>query len=189
MYKEIEFFATVPVKPEDLNKDKEEAVMNALREIYESKIVDKKFFVLKIIDVLEVGEGEIFEEDPNVYYPVKAKCLVFEPLLHEVVRGEIVEVSNFGFFLRFGPIDALAHISQITDEFLRYDKKSSILVTEDNRKSIKMGDQVIARIIGVSLDKKETNKILVTLKQPGLGIVPWIKREKEIEKRNQKKSN
>ncbi len=186
MFKEIIFNATVPVKPEMLGEDKRKSLKESLKEIYEGKIVLKKYYFLKILEILDIGEGEIFEEDPNVYYPVKAKAIVFEPMLHEVVKGEIVDVTNFGIFIRFGPIDALAHISQITDEFLKYNKKTSTLVTEDNKKIIKIGDSAIARIIGISLDKGDKNKILLTLKQPGLGIVSWIKREKEKKAKDNK---
>ncbi|NPA38271.1 MAG: DNA-directed RNA polymerase [Candidatus Nanohaloarchaeota archaeon] len=183
MYKLVEFEDTVPVKPEDLSKPREEAILESLRDMYESRIVDKKFFVLRILELLEKSEGYIYEEDPNVYYDVKAKALIFEPMLHEVVFGEVVDVANFGIFVRFGPLDALAHISQITDEYLSYDKKSAVLRAEQTKRLIKIGDTAIARIIGISLEKKETNKILLTLKQPGLGIISWLKTEKEKEKK------
>ncbi len=185
MFKEIIFESMVPVPPENLDKDRKDALMESLSAIYEGKIIQKKFYFLKALEILEFGDGEIFDEDPNVYYPVKAKALIFEPQLHEVVRGEIVEVSPFGIFVRFGPIDALAHISQITDEYLRYNKKTSVLSAEKDNKVIKMGEEVVARIIGVSLDKKDKNKILLTLKQPGLGVLSWIRREMKSKKEKQ----
>ncbi len=186
MYKVVTFEDVVPVNPEDLNLPKEEAVLKGLKEKYESQIVNKKYFFLQVLEIVERGEGIIYEEDPRVYYEVKAKALVFEPLLHEVVFGEIVDVTNFGVFVRFGPLDALCHISQITDEYLAYDKKSALLRAEQTKRTIKIGDTAISRIIGISLDKKNTNKILVTLKQPGLGITSWIKAEKEKKKKEEK---
>lgn len=186
MYKIITFEDVVPVNPEDLIIPKEEAILKGLKQAYESKIINKKYFFLKVLEILERGEGMIYEEDPRVHYRVKAKALVFEPLLHEVIFGEIADVTNFGIFVRFGPLDALCHISQISDEYLAYDKKSAILRAEQSKRTIKIGDTAISRIIGISLEKKETNKILLTLKQPGLGIGSWIKAEKEKKRKDVK---
>ena len=188
MYTEIIFEDVVPVPPELLGEDKKQAIIEVIKNKYEGKIIDKKRYILKIEEIKEIGEGEIYEDDPNVYYTITAKAIAFEPMLHEVIRGEVIEVTNFGVFVRFGPIEGLCHISQITDEYLSYDKKSAILKVENSKKILKAGEEVKARIIGISLDKKETNKILLTMKQPGLGVISWMKLDK-AKKEKQKKED
>ena len=61
------------------------------------------------------------------------KLLSFYPEMHEVVEGEVVEVTDFGAFVRIGPEDALLHVSQIMDDYISFDEKHGVL-SERNRR-------------------------------------------------------
>jgi len=39
-----------------------------------------------------------------------------------VIEGEVVEIADFGAFIRVGPIDALLHVSQLMDDYISYDE-------------------------------------------------------------------
>ncbi len=170
----------VRVPPEWLSGNKIEAIKRSLAKKYENKIVPElEGVVLAIMDILEVGQGRLVVEDPGVHYPVKFKALVFRPLLNEVVEGQVVDITEFGVFVRFGPIDALCHISQVTNDYLSYDRKNVMLVGRDTKRVLKVGHIVRARIIGVSMKKSEQNKIILTMRQPGLGAIEWIIAERE----------
>ncbi len=179
----------VRVPPEWLSGDKMEAIKRSLAKKYENKIVlELEGVVLAIIDILEVGQGRLVVEDPGVHYPVKFRALVFRPLLNEVVEGQVVDITEFGVFVRFGPIDALCHISQVTNDYLSYDRKNVMLVGRDTKRVLKVGHIVRARIIGVSMKKSEQNKIILTMRQPGLGAIEWIIAEREEKAKAEGKS-
>ncbi len=179
----------VRVPPEWLSGDKMEAIKRSLAKKYENKIVlELEGVVLAIMDILEVGQGRLVVEDPGVHYPVKFRALVFRPLLNEVVEGQVVDITEFGVFVRFGPIDALCHISQVTNDYLSYDRKNVMLVGRDTKRVLKVGHIVRARIIGVSMKKSEQNKIILTMRQPGLGAIEWIIAEREEKAKAEGKS-
>jgi len=81
------------------------------------------------------------------------------------------------------------HLSQITNEFVSFDKKMGTLTTKGTKKSIKKGDMVRAKIVTVSLKPTiPETKIALTMKSDGLGKLEWLaeekkpKKEKKVEK-------
>jgi DNA-directed RNA polymerase subunit E' len=54
-----------------------------------------------------------------------------------------------------------------------------MLISEDQDRALEVGDTVTARIIAVSLGKQDTNKINLTMRQPGLGKEEWIEMYEE----------
>lgn len=175
MYEIATFEDKVRVPPEFIGGNKAEAIKKAVAKTYENKIMKEQgSVVLAITDVKKVSGGQLFVEDAGIHYNAEFDALVFTPKLHEVIEGTVVDVTNFGLFVRFGPIDGLCHISQVTNDFITYDEKNVQLVGKDSNISVKVGDVVRARITGISLDKKEVNKINLTMRQPGLGKLEWI---------------
>jgi len=170
---------TIKVAPSKLGMPLEQAIKESIAEVYEGMINDRLGVGLAVISVDEIGEGKIRPADPHIYYPVVFKLLAFKPELHEVVVGEAVDNTEFGAFIRIGPIDGLVHISQIMDDFVSYDEKNSMYAGRKTRKTLKEGDAVRARVISVSLGKKVQNKVGLTMRQPGLGALAWIEEEKK----------
>jgi DNA-directed RNA polymerase subunit E' len=109
------------------------------------------------------------------------------------VEGEIVEIADFGAFVRIGPIDALLHVSQLMDDFISYDEKQGVLLGKETRRKLSSGDQVRVRITAVSLGKAgSSGKIGVTARQPFLGRLDWIeydlqKIKEEVDKKSVQK--
>lgn len=62
--------------------------------------------------------------DGAAYHEVTFNALFFKPELQEVVEGEVIEITEFGAFVRIGPMDGLAHVSQVTDDYITYDAKN-----------------------------------------------------------------
>ena len=81
--------------------------------------------------------------------------LSFYPEMHEVVEGEVVEVTDFGAFVRIGPEDALLHVSQIMDDYISFDEKHGVLVGKESQRKLGKGDMVRGRIIAVSFPTVE----------------------------------
>ena len=76
-----------------------------------------------------------------------------------------------------GPIRGMIHISQTMDDFVSF-SDSGVLTGKDGKKNLVQGDKCIARIVAISY-KGEEPKIGLTMRQPGLGKLDWIKAEKE----------
>ena len=133
-----------------------------------------------------MGDGKIIANDPGVHYRTQFKLLVFKPDQQEILNGEVVDNAEFGAFIRVGPMDGLVHISQIMDDFISYNNKTTTFYGKESKRSLKEGDLVRARVISVSLGKHETNKIGLTMRQTGLGAVSWIDAEKKRSGRSEK---
>jgi DNA-directed RNA polymerase subunit E' len=162
-----------------------EAIEKQLDEIYEDFYSKEFGKVIKVIKVLEVGKGVIIPGDGAAYYKSRFKLIVWKPELQEIVYGEISEITSFGAFINLGVMRGMIHISQTMNDFVSFSKANSLLGKESKR-SLKEGDLCLARIVALS-HKGEELKIGLTMRQPGLGKLEWIKednikKQKEIEK-------
>lgn len=173
MYKRLTIEDSVRVPPEHLGDNLEESVLNGLKQ-REGEINPEIGVMIAIEEVEEIEGGSIEPEDAGVHYQARYKALVFEPEMHEVINGEVVDLTEFGAFIRIGPFDGLCHISQVTDDYMNLDEENSMLVSDEQEKSLGVNDFVTTRIIAVSLGNQESNKINLTMRQPGLGKQEWI---------------
>ena len=184
MYELTTIEDTVRIPPSSFDNPFKETAIEILNRKYVGK-TDKKLGILVMVtDVLEHNVGQVVIGDGSAFYHVTFKALFFKPGLHEVVDGEVMEVTEFGAFIRIGPIDGLVHVSQVTDDFITYDQKRGALVAKETPKSLEKPDFVRARIVAVSIKGKTTKdcKIGLTMRQPGLGRFEWIVEEKSKKK-------
>ena len=140
-------------------------------------------------DVKVSPVGKIIPGDGATYHKVTFSLLTFYPKIQEVVEGEVVEIADFGAFVRIGPIDALLHVSQLMDDFISYDEKQGVLLGKETKRKLTSGDQVRVRITAVSLGRAgSSGKIGVTARQPFLGKLEWIEHEvQKIKEQTEKK--
>jgi DNA-directed RNA polymerase subunit E' len=178
MFKILYVTDEVRVPPVKFDLDLDEAVKQSLQEQIEGKMHSEIGVFLVITSVLKVGDGKIIPEDGAIYYPVEFKVLVYKPEINEIVVGEVVDITEFGAFTRIGPIDALVHVSQIMDDKISYDAKNSIFTGKKSGIKLKEGDLIRARVVGVSLGKGRS-KVSLTMRQPALGAIDWIERDKK----------
>ena len=115
--------------------------------------------------------------------------MVLRLALQEVIEGIVVETTSFGAFISLGPIDAMLHVSQISDEYINYDEKNARLICQESKRFIGVGDVVRIRVVTLSLNEREPrdSKIGLTMRQAGLGTALWLEEEmiKEKEKAGQ----
>ena len=176
MYKRMKLEGIVRIPPDQMGNPLEEAVELALRNKYEA-VVDKTLgTIVAVLSADRIGEGRILAGDGAVYYDVDFEAVVFKPEMQEIIEGEVVEIVKFGAFLSMGPFDGLLHVSQITNEYISYDEKNARLVSKESNKALGEGEKVRARVIAVSLNKKEPreSKIGLTMRQTGLGKLDWL---------------
>ena len=175
----------IRVEPKLFGLATAEAVEKQLEEIY-ADYYDKEIGkVILVVEILDVGEGVIIYGDGAAYYKSKFKLLAWKPEMHELVYGTISEITNFGAFIDMGSMKGMIHISQTMDDYVSFSKTGSLL-GRSTKRGIKKGDLCLARIVALSY-KGGTQKIGLTMRQPGLGKLEWIeedriKKEKEAQK-------
>lgn len=176
----------VRVEPKLFGIPTRESVDKQLREIY-ADYYDKEIGkVVLVIEVLEVGEGVIIPGDGAAYYNSRFKLLTWKPEINELVYGEISEIANFGAFMYLGAMKGMIHISQTMNDYVSF-SKTNLLVGKVTKKSLKKGDLCLARIVAIS-HKGEGPRIGLTMRQPGLGKLEWIKEEKIKKEKEEKKA-
>ena len=164
------------------------ASMNILKEKYESMINPDLGYIIMILDVKVQGIGKMVPGDGGTFHKVEFDALTFYPKLQEIVQGEIVDITDFGAFVRIGPTDALLHLSQVMDDYLKSDVKSGMILANQSGRTLKVGSTLRARITAVSLGKASTmGKIGITCRQPFLGADEWI--AEEIKKSDSEKES
>jgi DNA-directed RNA polymerase subunit E' len=184
VYKILTIRDSVRVYPKDLAEDKRRAIYKSLQQSLEG-LIDKDIgIILAIVNVGAIGEGMIIPEDGGVYYETVFDILTFQPEIHEVIEGAVIEIAEFGAFVRLGPLDGLVHISQVTDDFMSY-SKDGVLMGRDSKKILKSGDKIRAKIITVSFKQAHSVKIGLTMRQQGLGKLEWL--EEEMKKKEKEK--
>ena len=175
----------IRVEPKLFGLPTMESVNKQLRETYANHYDKELGKVVSIIKVLEVGEGIIIPGDGAAYYKSRFKLLVWKPELHELIFGIISEITNFGAFINMGVMNGMIHISQTMDDYVSFSKANSLL-GKSSKRSLKQGELCLARIVAISHKGGEL-KIGLTMRQPGLGKLDWIKedaakKQKETEK-------
>ncbi|HEA46584.1 MAG TPA: DNA-directed RNA polymerase [Candidatus Pacearchaeota archaeon] len=163
-----------------------EAVDMQLRETYLDYYDKELGQVISVIEVLEVGGGVIIPGDGAAYYKTSFKLLVWKPEMHEIVYGAIAEIASFGAFINMGIMRGMIHISQTMEDYVSF-SKTSTLTGKATKRSLKEGDLCLARIVAIS-HKGEEPKIGLTMRQPGLGKMEWIKEDQMKKEKEAKKA-
>ncbi|MBS1266444.1 MAG: DNA-directed RNA polymerase subunit E' [Candidatus Woesearchaeota archaeon] len=165
--------------PPNLFGDKvEDAVLEMVKKEYEGHISKQIGIVIDASKVIDIGQGTIVPGDGASYYETTFEIITFKPELQEVVHGKVKDIADFGAFLNIGPIEGMIHISQTMDDFVSFSKEKS-LQGKESKKSLKIGDKCVARVIAVSYKDISNPKIGLTMRQPGLGRQDWIYEEEE----------
>ncbi len=170
----------VRIPPSLFGTTLKKAAVNILKEKYESMINAELGYIIMILDAKVNEMGKMVAGDGGTFHKVEFEALTFYPKLQEIVQGEIVDVTDFGAFVRIGPTDALLHLSQVMDDYLKSDVKSGMILANQSGRTLKVGSTLRARITAVSLGKAAAmGKIGITCRQPFLGAGEWIKEEIE----------
>ena len=171
----------VRIPPSMFGTSLKKAAVAILKEKYESMINAELGYIIMILEAKVDEMGKMIAGDGGTYHRVEFEALTFTPKLQEIVLGEIVDITDFGAFVRIGPTDALLHLSQVMDDYLQSDVKSGMIIAKQSNRTLKVGSTIRARITAVSLGKAATmGKIGITCRQPFLGAEEWI--EEEIKK-------
>jgi DNA-directed RNA polymerase subunit E' len=178
LFKLINMEDTIRIPPETFGKPLDTVGYQRVKARYEGVVDEVLGYVIAVLNVKVSPVGKIIPGDGATYHKVNFSLLTFYPLLQEIIEGEVVEIADFGAFVRIGPVDALLHVSQLMDDFITYDEKQGILMGKETGRKLATGDRVRVRITAVSLARAGGSaKIGVTARQPFLGKLEWIEED------------
>ena len=176
MYMISEAEGKIRIPPSKLGEDINSIVGGVARDQFEGKMESDRSLTILVDNVRAEGDGIIVHGDGAVYQTVKYDRLSYTPKDGEVVEGVVVEIREFGAFVRFGPLDGLLHISQVMEDRWDIDQVNQRLIGKESGRSLGVGDKVKARITSLSIDDKtpQDSRIGLTMRQTGLGKLDWI---------------
>jgi DNA-directed RNA polymerase subunit E' len=178
LFKLVTLEDTIRIPPETFGNPLETVGQQQVKAKYVGVVDEELGYVIAVVNVNVSPIGKIIPGDGATYHKVSFSLLAFYPVIQEIVEGEVVEIADFGAFVRIGPVDALLHVSQLVDDFISYDEKQGVLLGKETKKKLTSGDQVRVRITAVSLGRAgSSGKIGVTARQPFLGKLEWIDNE------------
>ena len=189
MFKLITLQDTIRIPPETFGNPLEKVGRDQVKAKYEGVVDEELGYVIAVTRVEVSPIGKIIPGDGATFHKVNFSLLTFYPVIQEIVEGDVVEIADFGAFVRIGPVDALLHVSQLMDDYISYDEKQGVLLGKETKRRLGSGDQVRVRITAVSLGRAgSSGKIGVTARQPFLGKLEWIKLDAaEVKEATEKK--
>ena len=176
MFKLVTLQDTIRIPPETFGSPLEKVGLDQVKTKYEGIVDEELGYVIAVTKVEVSPIGKIIPGDGATYHKVTFSLLTFYPVIQEIVEGDVVEIADFGAFVRIGPVDALLHVSQLIDDYMSYDEKQGVLLGKETKRKLMSGDQLRVRITAVSLGRAgSSGKIGVTARQPFLGKLEWLK--------------
>src|SRR5271169_156595 len=186
MFKLITLQDTIRIPPETFGNPLEKVGREQVKQKYEGVVDEELGYVIAVTSIEVSPIGKIIPGDGATFHKVTFSLLTFYPVIQEVVEGDVVEIADFGAFVRIGPVDALLHVSQLMDDYISYDEKQGVLLGKESKRKVTTGDQVRVRITAVSLGRAgSSGKIGVTARQPFLGKLDWLKEAAEAPEKKQ----
>jgi DNA-directed RNA polymerase subunit E' len=177
----------VRIPPYKFEDPLEEVAIETLNEKYEGRLDKKLGLLICVNEIEEIGDGKLIMGDGASYHKVIFNAIFFKPEQHEIFNGEVIDIADYGAFVKIGAMDGLIHVSQVTDDYINYDAKRQALIAKESNKTLDVGDLVRARAVSVSIKDESTNsmenhrnsKIPLTMRQTNLGRFEWIEEAKQ----------
>jgi DNA-directed RNA polymerase subunit E' len=172
MFYKVQLKDYVNLNPDLFEGDLDESIKEQLIRDYSEKITEEFGLIISVVEVNKIGQGFKLPEDPARHYVVEFTVLTYIPELHEVIKGPVTSVTNFGVFVDMGIIDGLVHLSQTMVDQVSF-AESGVIQGSNTGQTLKAGDIVNASVVAVSFRDIRNVKIGMTMRQPGLGAEKW----------------
>ena len=172
MFYKVKLKDYVNLSPDLFEGDLADSVKEQLIRDYSDKTTEDFGLIVSVVGVDNIGQGFKLPEDPARHYVVEFTVLAYKPELHEVIRGPVSSVTNFGVFVDMGVVDGLVHLSQTMVDQVSF-AESGVIQGSETGQILKTGDIVKASVVAVSFKDIRNVKIGMTMRQPGLGSINW----------------
>ena len=84
----------------------------------------------------------------------------------EEFEGIISSVTNFGLFIELpNTIEGLVHVSNMTDDFYRFDDRQMMMIGERTNRQFRIGDEIQIKVIGVKPEESSIDFEIVGMPQ------------------------
>lgn len=84
----------------------------------------------------------------------------------EEFEGIISSVTNFGMFIELpNTIEGLVHVSDMTDDYYRFDQRQYAMIGERTAKVFRIGDEITVKVINVDKDEQSIDFEIVGMKK------------------------
>ncbi|XKE95823.1 ribonuclease R [Metaplanococcus flavidus] len=84
----------------------------------------------------------------------------------EEFTGIVSSVTNFGLFIELpNTIEGLVHVSNMTDDFYRFDDRQMMMIGERSNRQFRIGDEVEIKVIGVKPEEAAIDFEIVGMTQ------------------------
>jgi DNA-directed RNA polymerase subunit E' len=176
----------VRVRPKHFGLPTREAIERQLNEDFVDSVSKEFGYVAAVLAVGKIEDGVIISGDGAAYYNSEFELLVWRPELHELVFGNILEITNFGAFMQIGPARGMIHISQTMEDYVSL-SKTGTLSGKSSKRSLGKNDDCVARVVAISY-KAGAPKIGLTMRQPGLGKLQWLDEDRKKKESDAKKA-
>jgi DNA-directed RNA polymerase subunit E' len=189
MYTSVKLNDTIRVPPERFGEDLKKVVNDIVQETFEGVIRRNHGLIVVVDNIKTIGDGIVIHGDGGMYQKVEFEALTYKPVLQEVVDAIVCEIVEFGAFCHIGPFDALIHMSQVMNDYVDVDAENERITGKENKKVLKVGDPIRARIVAISLNELSAreSKIGLTMRQPALGAHEWLKEPEQKDQIETKK--
>ena len=166
----------VRIPPDRLDEDINKVTMELAHQAFEGRMGPDQKLVVLITNLELTGDSRVVHGDGAVYQPVRMDMLLFDVKIQEIIEGVVDQITEYGAFIRFGPLDGLLHVSQVQDDHINTDVGNQRLIGKETKRELRVGDKVRARIVTISINEisPRESKIGLTMRQPGLGKHEWI---------------
>ena len=191
MYYKTKIKDIVRIPPYKFEEPREKVAIEILNKTYEGRLDKKLGLLICVNEITDLKDGKLIMGDGASYHEVEFNAIFFKPEQHEIFDGEVIDIADYGAFVRIGPMDGLIHVSQVTDDYINYDGKRGALIAKESNKTLDVGDLVRARAVSVSIKDESINsrenhrnsKIPLTMRQTNLGRFEWIEEAKQKNKK------
>jgi len=165
----------IKVPPDMYGSPVQESVRRLLEDKYEGMVFEDLGFVVCIVDFKFDYMGKIAPGEGGSYHNVSFRVLTFLLEVQEVMLGKVVEIEEYGAFVRIGSFEALLHVSSILDDYVDFNKEQATLVGRKSGRVLSVGDWIRLRVTAVSIGGVGGgDRVGVTTRQPFLGKEDWI---------------
>ncbi|MBM7704533.1 ribonuclease R [Metabacillus iocasae] len=84
----------------------------------------------------------------------------------ETFEGIISSVTNFGMFVELSnTIEGLVHVSDLTDDYYRYDERHYAMIGERTGNVFRIGDEIEVKVVDVNKDERSIDFVIVGMKE------------------------
>ena len=106
-----------------------------------------------VIDKLKEEKNKINQYKSNMISIKKVREA--EKLLGNTYRGTILSVQSYGFFVDISElnVEGLVHVSTLNNDWYEYRSRQNLLIGRKSKKSYKVGDEIVVKIIKVDILK------------------------------------